>query len=44
VEELTARAAQLEEARKAHAVSLAQKKVLIEGQGNALLSAEAARA
>jgi hypothetical protein len=35
------RAAQLEEARKAHAVSLAQKEVLIEGQGNALLTAEA---
>ena len=34
------RAAQLEEAREAHAISLAQE-VLIEGQGNALLTAEA---
>ena len=41
VEELTERAAQLEEAHEAQAVSLAEKEVLIEGQGNTLLTAEA---
>ena len=44
VEVLTARAArceQLEETLEAQVVSLTQKEALIEGQGNALLSAEA---
>jgi len=39
VEALTARAAQQEETLEAQAISLMQKDALIEGQGNALLSA-----
>ena len=42
MEALRARAAQLEETLEAQAISLTQKEALIEGQGNALLSAEAA--
>ena len=45
IEALTARAArceQLEETLEAQVVSLTQKEALIEGQGNALLNAEAA--
>ena len=40
VEALRARAAQLEETLEAQAVSLTQKEALIEGQGNAHLTAE----
>ena len=40
VEDLTARVAQLEEAREAQATSLTEKEALIEGQRNALLTAE----
>jgi len=42
VEALTARAAQWEETLEAQAISLTRKDALIEGQGNALLSTEAA--
>jgi hypothetical protein len=44
VEALTARAAQQEETLEVQAISITQKDALIKGQGNALLSAEAARA